>query len=263
MDPMEIQRTLIAFVLAGGQLPFERILFDEDKGTGGGGGGGGGEGGNTQQGPPAAEQPKYSDKQVNDLIAKERRSLEAKLKAEHEAAIKAAREEAEVAKNEAALAGKSAEEKAKLIAESEAKKRAAEADRVAKEASEYKTRAERAEAQLRHRVVSSHAQSALVEAKVLPAMAGDALDLFMLKAQVELEDDGATVKSVTLDGAYHKTMKEAAEAFLKTRPGFVPAPAGGSGTPRGGAPSLGGRKLSELQPVDLMALAEERDRSGR
>lgn len=246
MDPKEIQRTLIAFALAGGALPFERILFEEEKGAGGGGGGGGGggDGGNAQQ--PATEQPKYSDKQVNDLIAKERRSLEAKLKAEHEAAAKALRDELEAAKNEAALAGKSAEEKAKLIADSEAKKRASEAERIAKEASEYKTRAERAEAQLRHRVVSSHAQSALVEAKVLPAMAGDAHDLFLLKAQVELEDDGATVKSVTLDGAYHKTMKEAAEAFLKARPGFVPAPTGGSGTPRGGSASAPSRKSSDI-----------------
>lgn len=260
MDPKEIQRTLIAFALAGGQLPFERILFDEDKGTGGGGGGGGGEGGNTQQGPPATDVAKYNDKQVNDLIAKERRALEAKFKAEHEASTKSLRDELEAWKNEAALAGKSAEEKAKLIADSEAKKRAAEAERIAKEASEYKTRAERAEAQLRHRVVSSHAQSALVEAKVLPAMAGDALDLFMLKAQVELDDDGASVKSVTLDGAYHKTMKEAAEAFLKARPGFVPAPAGGSGTPRGGVGATYGRPLHEMSTSELLARAEEADR---
>lgn len=259
MDPKEIQRTLIAFALAGGQLPFERILFDEDKGTGGGGGGGGGEGGNTQQGPPAAEQPKYSDKQVNDLIAKERRSLEAKLKAEHEAAIKAAREEAEAAKNEAALAGKSAEEKAKLIAESEAKKRAAEAERIAKDLAETKARADGAEARLRDYQITGAASSALLEAKVIPTAATAAVKLFKLDAKVDLDDDGK-VTGVTLDGTFHKTMKEAAEAFLKANPHFAPAPAGGSGTPRGGVGAAYGRPLHEMSTSELLARAEEADR---
>lgn len=254
MDPMEIQRTLIAFALAGGHLPFERILFEEKKEPDGGGGGG------QPPGTPSADAPKHTDKQLNDLIAKEKSKLEAKLKAEHEAALKTAREEAEAAKAEAALAGKSAEEKAKLIAESDAKKRAAEQERVAKERDEYKARAEKTEAALRHRIVSSAAASALVEAKVIGAMAGDAVDLFMLKAQVELEDDGVTVKGVTVDGAYHKTMKDAAEAFLKARPGFLPAPAGGSGTPRSMG-QIGGAKVSDLTPAQLMAMADEEDRA--
>lgn len=244
MDPKEIQRTLIAFALAGGQLPFERLLFEEEKGAGGGGGGGSGEGGNTQQGPPA-DAPKYSDKQLNDLIAKNNAKLEAKLKAEHEAAAKALRDELEAANEKAALAGKSAEEKAKLIAESDAKKRAAEAERTAKELSDAKAGRESAEAKLRDYQVTNAASAALLEAKVIATSAPAAVKLFKLDAKVDLDENGV-VTGVTLDGAFHKTMKEAAEAFLKAHPYFAPAPVGGSGTPRAGSAPGPARKASDL-----------------
>ena len=252
MDPKEIQRTLIAYALAGGQLPFERMLFDE-KGDANGGGGGGskaGEGGNTQQGPPAAETPKYTDKQLNDLIAKEKASVERKLKAEAEAAAKALRDELEAAKNEAALAGKSAEEKAKLIAESDAKKRAAEAERAAKEAADFKSRAEASEAALRDLRISHAASAAFAEAKTVGSITS-ATRLFMLDAKVDLDDAGK-ITGITLDGAYHKTMKEAAEAFLKANPNFAPAPAGGSGTARSGV-ATHGRRLEDMTDEELWA----------
>ena len=151
------------------------------------------------------------------LIAKERRSLEAKLKAEHEGCRQALRDEAEAAKNEAALARQDAEERP---SSSPTVKREArvEAERIAKEASRVQD-ARRAcgEATASPRRLEPRTVRARRRAKVLPAMAGDARPL-PAEAQVELEDDGATVKSVTLDGAYHKTMKEAAEAFSKARP---------------------------------------------
>lgn len=254
MDPKEIQRTLIAFALAGGALPFERMLFDE-KGDANGGGGGSktGDGGNTQQGPPA-DAPKYTDKQLNDLIAKNNAKLEAKLKAEAEAAAKALRDELEAAKNEAALAGKSAEEKAKLIAESDAKKRAAEAERVAKDLADTKARAESAEARLRDYQVTQAASTALVEAKVLSGASIAATKLFKLDAKVDIDESGA-VTGVTLDGVFHKTMKEAAEAFLKANPHFQSAPAGGSGTPRTGSAPGPARKSSDLSVGEAWDLA--------
>jgi F0F1-type ATP synthase membrane subunit b/b' len=260
MDPWEIQRTLLAFALAGGALRGERMLFAPEGDASGGGGGGSGDGGNTQQGPPA-DAPKYSDKQLNDFLAKEKASVEKKIRAEAEQRTKDLETQLAEKTREAELAGKSADEKAKLIADSDAKKRKEESERTAKEAAEYKARAEKAESSLRHRIVSSAAQSALIEAKVLPAMAGDALDLFVLKSTVELEDDGVTVKSVTVDGTYHKTMQEAAAAFLKTRPGFMPAPAGGSGTPRSGGGFVAG-KFHELDPSEAMRLHRENEARG-
>lgn len=255
MDPKEIQRTLIAFALAGGALPFERMLFaPEDDASGGGGGGKTGEGGNTQQGPPA-DAPKYTDKQLNDLIAKNNAKLEAKLKAEAEAAAKALRDELEAAKNEAALAGKSAEEKAKLIAESDAKKRAAEAERVAKDLADTKARAESAEARLRDYQVTQAASTALVEAKVLSGATVAATKLFKLDAKVDIDDQSGAVTGVTLDGVFHKTMKEAAEAFLKANPHFQSAPAGGSGTPRTGSAPGPARKSSDLSVGEAWELA--------
>lgn len=260
MDPFKIQRTLIAFALAGGHLPFERMLFEPENGTGGGGGapaGGGEGGGNT---PPAADAPKYTDKQLNDLIAKNTAKLEAKIKAEAEAAQKLLRDELEAAKAEAALAGKSAEEKAKLIADSDAKKRASEQERLAKDLATSQAEAARAKLELRSYKLSNAASAALAEAKVLPSSASAATKLFMLEAQVDLDDDGS-VKGITLDGTYHKTMKEAAEAFLKANPYFAPAPAGGSGTPRAGGQLGGGAKISDLTPAQLMALADEADQA--
>ena len=263
MDPWEIQRTLLAFALAGGALRGERMLFAPEGDANGGGGGGSGEGGNTQQGPPAAEQPKYTDKQLNDLIAKNVAKALEKHKGESEAAIKAAREEAEAAKNEAALAGKSADERAKAIAESDARKRAAEAEKLAKDLADNKAARERAETALKTRIARGSAQTALIEAKVLAAMAGDALDLFMTKAKFEHDTETDEIVGVTLEGAFYKTPKDAAEAFLKTRPGFMPAPAGGSGTPRGGSAGNFGRPLHELSTSELLARAEEADRNGR
>lgn len=249
MDPKEIQRTLIAFALAGGALPFERMLFGQE---GEGAGGGGGEPGKGET--PAAETPKYTDKQLNDLIAKNNAKLEAKLKAEADAAAKALRDELEAAKNEAALAGKSAEEKAKLIAESDAKKRAAEAERTAKELADTKARAEGAEAKLRDYQVTQAATAALVEAKVLSGATIAATKLFKLDAKVDLDEHGA-VTGVTLDGIFHKTMKEAAEAFLKANPHFQSAPAGGSGTPRAGSAPGPARKSSDLSVGEAWDLA--------
>lgn len=258
MDELMVKHALIASALAGGMLPFERMLFAPEADAAGGGGGA------PQQGEqPAQDAPKYTDKQANDLIAKNIAKAEAKLKAEFEAQQKALREELEAAKNEAALAGKSAEEKAKLIADSDAKKRAAEQERIAKELAETREARVKAEAQLRHYHVSSAATRALSDAKVLATAASDALDLFMAKAQVDFEDDGMTVKAVTIDGAYHKTMKDAAEAFVKARPAFQPAPVGGSGTPRSAAQILvGGRKFSDLSPEEALEFERQR-RNGR
>lgn len=259
MDPFKIQRTLIALALAGGHLPFERMLFEPEDGNGGGGGGTPAAGG-AAAGTPAVETPKYTDKQLNDLIAKNAAKEVAKFKAEAEAAQKLLREELEAAKNEAALAGKSAEEKAKLIADSDAKKRASEQERIAKDLATAQAEASKAKLELRSYKLSNAASAALAEAKVLPSSASAATKLFMLEAQVDLEDDGS-VKGITLDGTYHKTMKEAAEAFLKSNPYFAPAPAGGSGTPRAGGQLGGGAKVSDLTPAQLMAMADEADQA--
>lgn len=252
MDP---KLMLIACALAGGLLPFERMLFAPEGDPVGGGGGGGnappaaGAGDKPADKPPAKT---YDDAQVNALIAKERRSIEEKAE-KSIAETKAAFEKQLAELNEKLeLAGKSADEQKKLLAEKAQRQLETERAALAKTAEEATAKAA-ALAAKHERTVKRHiAQSALAEAKALPRALGKAVEAFLADVEIDIDpNDETKVTGVRLDGVAHKSVAEAAVAFLRTNDWFASAPPGGTGTKPGTAMGTGDWKSKS--PEDLMA----------
>lgn len=250
MNPDQIRRLMLASALAGGFLPFERTLFAPENDPANGGGGGGGSGGGEK--PPPAKT--YSDAELNALLAKERRSHEEKTNA----AIAAAKAEADAKlaelQQQVELAGKTADEKAKIQAENAAKKIEREREELAKQRDAEKARADGLDGKLRSTVQQHQLSSALAVAKVFPTALDYAVQ-GLLREATELDVDPASyeIKALTVDGVRYTDLPKAAEAFLEKRPFFKSAPPGGAGS---SSPNGGGQQTGSLHQRAADALRD-------
>lgn len=223
----------------------------------GGGGGGGGE-------PPKT----FTQEQLNSLLKKERESTAAATAAKFSdyedlkgKVVKLTELEAKVTElTEAAeLAGKTAAEKAALQSQKALDKAAQERASIEKERDSSKAAYESEKSAHNMTRVRTTMSQALATANVLPAASEDALDrLIESSTDIKFDDKGRLV-ALTLksDGTEYTDFRKAAEAFLKEKPFFQKAPAGGTGTNRpGGNNGTGGnnKPLHEMSESELLAL---------
>lgn len=199
--------------------------------------GGGGEGG--QGGGPAGDAtPKFDEaqqKHINGLLAKERRAGQAKLDEITKSQqardtefneLKSKLEALEIEKNETKL---TTAEREKAAAERERNawtKKLGEYD-AAKQAADKA--AEEARAELRAERVANRVATSLAKLKIVSSAAEDAPQAFARAAKIELDKDG-NISSIEVDGEPFTTLDEATAAWLKKRPHFEAAPAGGAGS---------------------------------
>jgi hypothetical protein len=217
-------------------------LFSPEDPPGGGGGG-----------APTPEPAKTFtqadiDKVLGQRLAEERKKfadyddVKARAKAQEEA-------NAELAKRleELELKGKSAEEREKIAAEKAAKRLEAERNEITAKMTAAEQRAEAAEKKYRTKIVDDALGGGLDKAKVLSSARASAVKLFRDEAKIELDDDGKVV-SIEYGGMSHKSVDDAAAAFLKDNDylaaGDVPR-GGGTKSPNGGGSAL---------PVDASAI---------
>jgi hypothetical protein len=235
-------------IFSHGLLRSERCHAPEGDGPGGGGD------------PPAKLSLTQAeiDSMIGKRLAEERKKFDGHDDFKAQAA-KAKEFEAELTKlrEEKELEGKSQAEKDRIAGE-----KAKQA--IERERSEFGvklTAAEKARDEavgsLRSYIVNNALSTGLVAAKVLPQAAESATKLFSSAAQVEL-DDNRNVTSVIYAGVTHKTVAEAAAAFLKDNNFLAAAPTvGGGGTkqPNGSGGGTNGRALHEMSEDELLRQA--------
>lgn len=242
MDPKDLLAFATLFIALDG-LPHERLLFDEKKEGDGGGGG---------NAPPKT----FTQDEVNSLLAKERRGLEAKIKELEplkEQAAKSTELEKQIAElnEKIELAGKSEKEKEKLLAEKLTAKLEKEKSDLAKERDAQRALADQAAAELKRTRLEHQITAALMAAKALPGSLKFAVPAFLAEAEIEADEKkGHAITSVTIDGVPYKELAKATEAYLKANPLFLQAPEGGGGTRASNAGASGNWK--DL-PADQMA----------
>lgn len=179
-------------------------------------------------------QPKYTDDDLNGIVARERRKLETKF-ADYESVKAQASEAAELKKQIAELSekleltGKTESEKQKLIAEKLEQQRRSEVEKISAERDQAKSAAEAAAKALLDTKKEYQVTQALTAAKALPSMLPYAIRAFIDEVEIELDEKGK-VTGATVDGVPKKDLNEAAVAWLKNRDGFAQAPQGGGGT---------------------------------
>lgn len=200
----------------------------------------------------------FTQDEVNALLAKERKKLEAKFKGFDELKAKAAKVDELAAKmteleEAAALKDKDAGEQAKILAE----RARAQADKQLKEmeAQVAALTAERdgAKATLTTHIKRTHASEALAKAGVLASAGKHALRAFLEEASVELDEQG-NVTGIEYAGVPQKDLAAAATAFLNDNDIFKLAKPGGSGTRQpNGVPS--DKDLDGMSGTEMAALA--------
>lgn len=222
-------------------MPFylRTLLRNADAGQDAGGGGAPAGGAATEVAFAPEQQAK-----VNSILAAERRKFQQQL-AERDTKLtdfekRFGEFEAEKAKaaEEAELKGKSEAEKALIqFKKADERAKALEAD-IAKTRADY-------EGKLK---ASSEALAAKTKRySVLPAIAAGAADgasatalrEFLASADVQLDEAGEDVASVTYEGKTYDKVADAVKAFYERAPFLAKPPAGGAGSPRtvsGGAP---------------------------
>lgn len=237
----------IMLALAGGTVCSAK-KDDDDTGSGGGGDDDG--------------EKKFSQKDLNALLTKERKSFEAKLdaklkelegltaKAKEADELKAKLEKLEQEKLEA---GKSAEEKARMRAEADQKRAAEERATIAKERDEAKSAAERTAGEFKQYRIRTALTDALLKAKAFPEFVDDAVEALTRGAEVEVDEKTGKITGVTYGEARYTDTKSAAEAFLKAKPIYQQHPGGGSGNgrPNGGGPL--GKNWKDMTPDEMAA----------
>lgn len=214
-------------------------------------------GGNPPAPPPGDAPPKtFTQDEVNAFLAREKKRF-GDYDALKAGAAKATELEQQLAKlnEERELAGKSADEKARIEGERAKKRMDEERTALSKEVADAKALAAAKDARLKTTITRTELSAGLVGAKVYPDSLADAVTLMAAASKVELvedEDGNSSIASIVLGGITYKTAREAAEGFLKSKPYFASAPTGGAGTPRpnGGAPLP--KDLASL-PVDVLA----------
>lgn len=257
------EHLLIAAALCGLHFnPRERAgLFGEGDDNTGGGGGEGGKGGGGEK--PAA----FSQEQVNALLAKERKTIEAKA-AESAKALEAKIaelsgkiKEAEDAKQ---LEGKGPKE-AEILKLQQTLARFEgdlKSEREAKAALEKKL----GEAVTTHRTYRARevVSQALVEKGAVKSgkALAQATALFLSETEAEItEAEGGKLSiAFTIDGRRYEDPKVAAQTWLQSNDHFLASAGGGSGTkaPTGAGPRRN-VPLSDLSEAELLQLAAEVD----
>jgi hypothetical protein len=231
------------------------LLFAPEGETGGGGG--------TPPAPTGEPPPKtFTQDEVNAFLAKEKKRF-GDYDALKAGAAKATELEQQLAKlhEERELAGKSADEKARIEGERAKKRMDDERAVISKERDDAKALAVSRDIRLKTTITRTELSAGLVGAKVYPDSLGDAVTLMAAASKVEIvedEDGNASIASIVLGGITYKTAREAAEAFLKTKPYFASAGGGGAGTPR---PNGGGAMPKDLSslPADQLATLAAND----
>ncbi len=219
---------------------------DPDPAGGGGGGGGGPD-------PKPVEFSKEQQEKLNSIIAAERKSWETKMQPVVDKAKAVDDLQAQITKlqEEKELVGKTEAEKAKIAADQAAKRMAEDRVTAEKAREVEKSRADTAEKVLREERVSRALSAGLLAAKVFPDAIEDAIAAMSHEADIELDDKGK-VSAIRFGGVTHKTVKEAAEAFLKTKPYFAAGVAGGAGTGRPGGGGNGAIDFNKASPRELI-----------
>lgn len=194
--------------------------------------------------PPAPDAPKFTQKDIDSAIGK-RLAEERKKFADYDELKSKVSKLDEVQAKLAKL-----EEENEVRGKSEDDKRRHEADKAAKaierERQEHATkltaaekRAQDAETRYRSRAIREELGAGLDGAKVLATARAKAVKLFMDECTVEL-DEHDKVSAITYGGVSHKSVAEAAAAFLKDNDFLASAgrpSGGGSQPPSGGAPA--------------------------
>lgn len=215
--------------------------------------------------PPGDDGPKFTQKDVDSIVGKRVDEVVKKKYGNYDqlvqqvADLSPLKTQVEELLAEKAKQGKTAEE----IQRMEADKAARLLQRQQEESTTKLTAAEkRAEAyatKLRERDTAAALGQALDAAKVLTSARAQAIRLMAGESTIELDDDGK-VTSIVYGGVTHKTVEEAATAFLKTNDFLASAgsPAGG-GTkrPNGGGT---GRPLHEMSEDELLRAANRAPR---
>lgn len=218
--------------------------------------------------PPPGDPPPpktFTQDELNAIVAKRVGEVQKKFADYDDVKAKAGKADEALAKvNELTekleLAGKSEEEKAKLLAEKLQAKSEAERIALAKERDDAKAAAERAREDLRSTRIDHQVTAVLTSAKALPEMLPYAISAFRAETKIE-HDDNDRITSITFDDVPYTDAKKAAEAWLKSRPGFAAAPAGGGGTrgPNGAPP---GKSFDTMSAVELATLGLEQALGG-
>ena len=194
-------------------------------------------------GEPTPDAPKFTQKDFDSAIGK-RLNDERKKFADYDdlksKVSKVDELQAALAKlqEENDLRGKSAEEKQRHEADKAAKAIERERNEFGVKLTAAEKRAQDAETKYRSRTIREELGAGLDGAKVLTSARAKAVKLFMDEATVEL-DDNDTVSAITYGGVSHKSVADAAAAFLKDNDFLASAgrpSGGGTVTPSGGAP---------------------------
>jgi hypothetical protein len=203
----------------------------------------------------AAETKTFTQEQVNALIARERKSLEAKIKADSDTAIGELRSKLEQLELEKADAGKSAAEKEKAAAARQLATYEAKLAELAKAKDEASSLAAQQAQALRDTKVDYALNSLLATHKVLPEATRFALKGFRDDAKIEYDETGAIAAVDVLDKRFTKLDDAVAEWMKQHGALFTAAPSGGAGTRASNG--LGGKTLSKQSTEDLIAAANE------
>lgn len=224
----------------------EPLLLLEGEGGEGGGGGGGGDK------PPAKT---FSQEDVNAMIAKERKALEAKF-ADYEdlkgkvGEVDELKKQLESIREEAELKGKSEAEKARIQLEKRMQQFEQRVAQAEKERDEAKAAAETA-SKARLDVIKRHQVMAALQSHKVSDL-DEATHSFLRHAEIETDDDGNITGIAVGDGHFDKP-EQAAAAFLKLKPTYAPFPGGGSG---GVGPNAGGGTPENVQSMSFTQLSQ-------
>lgn len=249
-------RSILALTRALSRTP-AGPLYNAEGGEGGGGGG---------NEPPRMLTFEEHQAQLNKVVGQRIGEVQKKHQdeltkiQEQLATLQAERDEAN---EKLSLAGKSAEDQAKILAEKASKQREREIQEYNAKLTTAEQRAEAAEKKYRDTIVSIGLGSGLDQSKVLSSAREAAIRIFRESSEVELDDSGTRIVSVTYEGVAYKSAQEAAAAFLKQHDYFASAstPAGGgSRPPNAGGGRSNGVPLHELSQDELLARAAQTQR---
>lgn len=270
-------RNLIAIALSGWTAPTSRSIAsapDPEPGSGGGGGGDGGQNGGGGGGPPAptppAPTPPAPTPPDNSSIRAMRAELDrrAKENTDFKARLETLAKENDDLKHQQEMAGKSAEERARI--ETERLNRQHSSVLKERETERDAARAERDAARLELDTyrMTTRAQSAMSKTKgVLQSAQDHAVRLFMAETNLRMEDaieQGKPKRMIaTVDGNdYVDNVDEAFAKWVTKYPHLLAHPGGGGGT---GAPNGGGAPLpnmDNMQAENLIELGLSRMKNG-
>lgn len=215
--------------------------------------------------PPGEDGPRFTQKDVDSIVGKRVEETVKKKYGNYDqlvqqvADLSPLKTQVEELLAEKAKQGKTAEEIQRMEADKAARLLQREKDEFSTKLTVAEKRAEQVAAKLRERDTAAALGQALDTAKVLTSARAQAIRLMAGESTIELDDDGK-VTSIVYAGVTHKTVEEAATAFLKTNDFLASAgrPAGG-GTQR---PNGGGtaRPLHEMSEDDLLRASNRTNR---